>query len=181
MCFENCCVCSCIICSKSIECIIKIKFENNPAHCLLLVLLFPPRKLCIKFSIWTDKVGLLLLKWAVFWRLHQQMSELNPSRAAVGLKKEISGYRKWVCRNHTFKLLPLWDFREVIIASDKLFGTEPNKIKASFPSSCLPINLPPFRPSSSRDLCWFVRFGSAEWRTSDYNCTNCQIMSENHK
>lgn len=75
--------------------------------------------------------------------------------AAVGLrlcclKKEISEYRKWVGRNYPFKLLPLWDFREAIMASDKLFGTEPSKkIKDSFPSSCLPINLPLFRLASS--------------------------------
>lgn len=36
------------------------------------------------------------------------------------------------------------------MASDKLFGTEPSKkIKDSFPSSCLPINLPLFRLASS--------------------------------
>lgn len=44
MCFENGSIYSCIICSKSIECIIKSKFENNPAHCLLLILLFTSAK-----------------------------------------------------------------------------------------------------------------------------------------
>lgn len=76
-------------------------------------------------------------------------------------------HRKWVGRNYPFKLLPLLDFRETIMASDKLFGTQPNKIKNSFPSSCLPINFPPFHSSSSGDLCWFVQLGTAEGSTSD--------------
>lgn len=95
-----------------------------------------------------DEVGLLMLKWAVLHGLCQQTSELSGvSRAAVSLrctvwKKEISGYRKWVCRNHTFKLLPLWDFAEVIIASDKLFGTKPIRLSLHFlPHVCLLICL----------------------------------------
>lgn len=104
--------------------------------------------------------------WAS-WIPAERVSSSGP--ALCCLKKEISEYRKWVGRNYPFKLLPLWDFRDVIMASDKLFGTEPNKIKDSFPSLCMPINLLLFCPSSSRDLCWFVRFGTAEWCTSDYN------------
>lgn len=109
--------------------------------------------------------------------LMHSLNELIPCRAeqvsAMGLlclfcrEKEISEHRKWFGRNYPFKLLPLWDFRDTIMASDKLFGTQPNKIKNSFPSSCLLINLPLFYPSSSGNLCWFVRFGTAEWRTRD--------------
>lgn len=136
---------------------------------------------------WSQDSCCRSVKRAVLWGFHQQLSWIPAERvsgsgpALCCLKKEISGYRKWVGRNNPFKLLPLWDFRDAIMASDKLFGTEPNKIKHSFPSSSLPINLLLFRPSSSGDLCWFVRFAMAEWRTSDYNRTSCQIMPESHK
>lgn len=101
------------------------------------------------------------------WVLAEEVSCSGWANAVLFERRETSQHRKWVGRNYPFKLLPLLDFRETIMASDKLFGTQPNKIKNSFPSSCLPINFPPFHLSSSGDLCWFVRLGTAEGSTSD--------------
>lgn len=114
----------------------------------------------------------------VSWIPAEQVS--SSGSAPCCLEKEISEYRKCDGRNYSFKLLPLWDFREAITASDNLFVTEPNKIKDLFPSLCLPINLRLLR--SLLGIC--VDFFSLEPQSNTQVIIfiiNWQTMTESHK
>lgn len=124
----------------------------------------------------------LISQWTVPFGIRSDWAALR-SPTPKRRKKEISGGRKWACRKHTYKLLPFWDFAEVIKTSDKSLGAEPNTIKASFPSLhvCLficrrsTLSIRPFCPTDHQSVhfqglmlisltCWFA----VEWRTSDY-------------
>jgi len=97
------------------------------AHCCSVY-----RELCYEdfFSYWVN------------WVVAEQSRSAAMCLHCDVWKKEISQHRKWVGRNYPFKLLPSWDFRDTIMASDKLFGTQSTRLRIHFlPHVCLLICL----------------------------------------
>lgn len=146
-------------------------------------ILFKKKKHILTFTAEEDHLKSKKNKlFTCFFFLTLPVRELNPRRVAFASLSEKGNI--WIqemsCRNYSFKLLPLWDFREVIKASDNFCRLKPNKIKNSFPSSSLPINLP--FPSFSLILRGFV-LNSWLWRKliSDYNCTSRLLTVDGHE